>query len=247
MCVYLLIKYNYTHTHIHTHGKQGHLALLCRMLFLRTFSFVTLFLGGFAAPIPPKPDGFIYKPPSICPPSSITQLSAFYDLLCPDSRASWPVIKAVAEHYGSLMLQTRVHTFPLPYHRNAFLANQAGQAIAAQKESDFFPWMEAVYAHQESYYNVNTTNKTEVDVKSMLANLAFYALDYDPVKVMGWLEYGSRYDGATRTSWKYACSKGVTGTPIFFVNGVAVDADASWTVAQWLKLLDAIIYPSSEF
>ena len=45
----------------------------------------------------------------------------------------------------------------------------------------------------------------------------------------------------TRVSWKYACSRGIVGTPTFLVNGVAIDADDSWTLAQWKALIDPIL------
>ena len=44
----------------------------------------------------------------------------------------------------------------------------------------------------------------------------------------------------TRVSWKTGCSRSVTGTPSFFVNGVPVQADASWTLDQWTALLDPL-------
>lgn len=215
-------------------------------MFSKSFVLTILVVGGLAgAPIPPKTDGFFYKRPFTCKSSDVTQLSAYYDLVCPDSRSSWPGVKAAAQFYGS-DLQVRVHTFPLPYHRNALLANQAGQAIAAQLESDFFVWMEAVYAEQESYGNVITTNKTEVEVKEMLASLAQKTLNIEPAKTMGWLDYTSPYDEATRVSWKFGCSKAVSGTPTIFVNGVVVDADPTWNLTQWRKLLDPIIHPSKK-
>lgn len=50
-------------------------------------------------------------------------------------------------------------------------------------------------------------------------------------------------NGPTRVAWKYACSRGVTGTPIYFVNGMPVpQADASWTLAQWQRLIDPLVH-----
>lgn len=44
-------------------------------------------------------------------------------------------------------------------------------------------------------------------------------------------------------SWKFACSKGVLGTPTFFVNGVFVNGDPSWTLADWRQVLDPLLQP----
>ena len=52
---------------------------------------------------------------------------------------------------------------------------------------------------------------------------------------------GTAMDAQTRVAWKYACSRGVTGTPVFFVNGVPVAADAEWTVEQWVNVIDPLV------
>jgi hypothetical protein len=48
--------------------------------------------------------------------------SCVQDNLCSFTKASWPTIKALADHYQQLnaSLEIRVHWFPLPYHHNAF-------------------------------------------------------------------------------------------------------------------------------
>lgn len=46
-----------------------------------------------------------------------------------------------------------------------------------------------------------------------------------------------------RVSWKFACSKAVLGTPTFFVNGVQVNGDPSWTLADWRTMLDPLLQP----
>ena len=43
-------------------------------------------------------------------------LEAFYDLMCPDSAASWPTVQEVMTHYGPDKLQFILHRFPLPHH-----------------------------------------------------------------------------------------------------------------------------------
>jgi hypothetical protein len=47
----------------------------------------------------------------------------------------------------------------------------------------------------------------------------------------------------TRVSWKYACSRGVLGTPTYLVNGVQVQADPDWGLAQWRQMLDPLLQP----
>ncbi len=37
----------------------------------------------------------------------------------------------------------------------------------------------------------------------------------------------------TRVSWKYGCSRGISGTPMFLINGVPVAGDPGWKQADW--------------
>ena len=45
----------------------------------------------------------------------------------------------------------------------------------------------------------------------------------------------------TRISWKFACSRSVTGTPSFFVNDLPLfDQGDGFSLAQWTRLLDPL-------
>lgn len=176
--------------------------------------------------------------------NDITQLETFFDLTCPDCKAAWPNVKQVADYYGPEKLTVRVHTLPLPYHRQAFPAAQAATAIGAQKESDFFVWLEAVFNVQDKFYNANSMNMSANDVNSAYALLASKTLAIDVAKVNDWLSLTSSYNEDARVSWKYAAFRGITGTPGFLVNGVAVNADPSWTLAEWRQVLDPLINPT---
>ncbi len=51
----------------------------------------------------------------------------------------------------------------------------------------------------------------------------------------------------TRISWKYATTRGVSGTPTFFVNDINIpDADSTWTLAQWQALIDPLLAPQAK-
>ncbi|CAF3126390.1 unnamed protein product [Rotaria sp. Silwood2] len=45
----------------------------------------------------------------------------------------------------------------------------------------------------------------------------------------------------TRISWKYACSRGVVGTPTFFINGVVTSANSAWSLDDWKSVIDPIL------
>ncbi|KAJ6813090.1 uncharacterized protein M6B38_145380 [Iris pallida] len=49
-------------------------------------------------------------------------------------------------------------------------------------------------------------------------------------------------DEATRVSFKYGCSRGVTGTPYFFVNGFALPGSGSaLDYETWRSIIDPLL------
>ena len=49
----------------------------------------------------------------------------------------------------------------------------------------------------------------------------------------------SEWDFGTRSSWKYAVSRGVTGTPAYFLNGVYLDDASNYNIPQqWYAFFD---------
>jgi hypothetical protein len=50
------------------------------------------------------------------------------------------------------------------------------------------------------------------------------------------LGYDNQQDVETRASWSYAISRGVTGTPTFFLNGVYIDGADQYNTTQWMQI-----------
>lgn len=50
-----------------------------------------------------------------------------------------------------------------------------------------------------------------------------------------------------RYAWKYAASRGMTGTPQFLVNGVHVPMAAEYSVTQWNMFLDELLNTPTSF
>jgi len=44
-----------------------------------------------------------------------------------------------------------------------------------------------------------------------------------------------------RYAWKYGCSRGVSGTPFFMINGVLDPNGGSYTVDDWTKLINELM------
>lgn len=170
-------------------------------------------------------------------------------------------MKKVVPKYQPTDLRLVHHLFPLPYHHNAFSVAQAAMTVAhALHPSKFQVWMETMYNNQEmyvrfypsfyhgnsfySFYNTPTASQSQIQVTQQLKSLAMKT--FPELTLEQWNSGmsghgGTKMDVLTRTAWKYACSRGVTGTPIFFINGVPVSAQSDWSVQQWIELLDPLI------
>lgn len=53
-----------------------------------------------------------------------------------------------------------------------------------------------------------------------------------------------QFDWATRVSWKYACSRAVSGTPTYLVNGVNAFSNEQRTLDAWIALIDGLLLGS---
>ena len=42
---------------------------------------------------------------------------------------------------------------------------------------------------------------------------------------------------------RYGASRGLSSTPSFLLNGVAISADPSWSVDQWKQVIDPVLKP----
>ena len=214
-------------------------------LVFNSFFLFSLFLGYTRGqlPIPSHPDGFTYKNGSFSAP---IQIDFHVDLLCPDCKASFPTMLQVAERYGDDTLRLNTHSFPLPYHRNAYLAATGSQAVVNENEDDmvFYTWAQGMFDNQEKFLNDATEDMTVDEIISMYGDVAEDSGLKKKVITTGLKS--KEVDGQTRVSWKYGCSRGVASTPTFFINGVTVNASPSWTVKDWSQLIDSILSPSSQ-
>ncbi|KDO34647.1 hypothetical protein SPRG_00709 [Saprolegnia parasitica CBS 223.65] len=199
-------------------------------------------LATAQVPIPASPPGFTYAQGSA---DAHIQLDMFIDLLCPDSKAAYPALQQVAANLSSSAFRLRFHQFPLPYHHNAYSFAQASRTIAhALGDDTFTRWMEAVYANQDAYWNKATETLGQKQVTAQIGALA--KKTFPELTDTQWAEGmtghgGTQMDVDTRTEWKYACTRGISGTPMYLLNEVPFDADASWTYDDWMKALAPLL------
>ncbi|KJE93977.1 hypothetical protein CAOG_04686 [Capsaspora owczarzaki ATCC 30864] len=190
-------------------------------------------------PIPSRPDGFAYANGS---PAAPLQIDLFVDLLCPDSQAIWPTLKQVADHYGAPTLRLVTHIFPLPYHHNAYYAAQGTQVVAAANVNAVYKWLDAVFAAQDSFEDDPTVNLTSNQVINMYAALS-QTIGVPAAVFLKGMDSDDT-DESARIAWKYGCTRGVAGTPWFFVNGISVAASSAWSVSDWVSVLDPLLNSS---
>eukprot|EP01018_Ginkgo_biloba_P013452 Gb_11829 [translate_table: standard] len=189
-------------------------------------------------PIPPRYDGFIYK--NRISLNSIL-VEAFFDPLCPDSRDSWQPLKEVL-HYYKHKVTLIVHPFALPYHYNAFLASRSLHIVNRINTSSTYPLLDLFFKHQEKFYNKATLHSTPASVIKKIVHLVSTKLGNSSLNALELGFQDPSTDMATRISFKYGCSRAVTGTPYFFVNGIPLlNDDETLDYNAWQKIINPLL------
>lgn len=189
---------------------------------------------------PARPDGFVYPPGRRVDPDSIL-IEAFFDPVCPDSKDAWPPLKQVFQRYGS-RVSFLLHLLPLPYHDNAYLSSRALHIVNALNANATFSLLEGFFEHQALFYNAQTQLLSRPEVVEKIVKLGTGTLgnSYQHVLKSGFNNTIS--DRATRVSFKYSASRGVYGTPTFYVNGfVLPDAGSPLDFGGWRKVIDPLV------
>ena len=174
------------------------------------------FAGLIAAqvPIPSRPEGYGVGGPA----DAHVVVEMFLDLLCPDCKASWPTALQVIQAYGT-KIHFRIHTFPLPYHTNAFVVSQGLHVVAnatTRNLDAIFQYATKVFENQERWYNGATQSMTMPQVVDSLATfVAETGLVAKDKFVAGMMS--ADLNDETRISWKYACSRGTSNRNMTFV------------------------------
>ncbi|KAJ9186413.1 hypothetical protein P3X46_001986 [Hevea brasiliensis] len=213
--------------------------------------FATLILSFFclislsswtlhAQTLPPaRYDGFVYQNRPGDADSIL--IEAFYDPVCPDSRDSWPPLKQALRYYGS-RTSLVVHLLPLPYHDNAFVASRALHIANLLNTSSTFPLLEQFYEHQERFYNNETHNLSRASVVKEMVKFATEAVGNSYYSAIESGFNDRKTDLKTRVSFKYSTSRGVFGTPTFYVNGFALpDTGSTIDYNGWRSIIDPLI------
>lgn len=177
------------------------------------------------------------------------RMEVFLDPCCPDSKRAYPTMKAVAEHFGPSVVQLKVHLFPLPYHRNSHVITKGAHVISEFKNKTttnssaaVFAWLDLVYKNLDKLTPTATSKMNDGEVlDSLLAPMARAVCGIAPAAFATAVAPHTPADSAARLAWKYGCTRGVYGTPMFSVNDVFVNADPTWTLEQWVKMIQPLV------
>lgn len=185
-------------------------------------------------PVPPTPDGFVYGPPV----TTNYTLDVFFDHLCSYSAQAFPGLYLYWSN-NQHWLRMVVHIVPLPYHYYSFFVGRAGRFIQINYPANFTEYMSWMFNHQSKYLDT----AQGWDQSTLYTNLATdtqTATGVNSTLVMNSLNDTS-YNYDLRISWKYAQSKGISGTPMYMVNGVLVPAASGFTKYQdWQNFFNSL-------
>nr|ACU16578.1 unknown [Glycine max] len=207
---------------------------------LAALQVFVIFLSGGADYIPPsRLDGFVYQNGYL--DLDTVLIEAFYDPVCPYSRDSWPPLKQALHHHSS-RVSFLLHLLPLPYHDNAFVATRALHIVNTLNASATFPLLEWFFKHQEKFYGAQTRNLSRASIVDEIVKSATEAAGSSYYNAIKHGFNDTKTDYQTRVSFKYAASRGVYGTPSFYVNGFLLpDTGATADYKTWRKVIDPLV------
>ncbi|KAG0457046.1 hypothetical protein HPP92_021879 [Vanilla planifolia] len=210
-----------------------------RLLLLSCFMAGALDFSLAQVSIPSKYDGFVYRGGSLWEGSVIVE--AFFDPMCPDSRDSWPPLKQVLQFFHP-RVSLIVHPFALPYHSNSYASCRALHIANKLNASSTYPLLELFFLYQKSYYNAPTYNTSMAFIINQFSKIAEEAVGLGSYSAIISGFNDSRTDMSTRISFKYGCSRGVMGTPYFFVNGIPLpDYGFALNYSKWRSIIGPLL------
>ncbi|KAK7310988.1 hypothetical protein RJT34_08822 [Clitoria ternatea] len=211
-----------------------------KILFLVLAIFFTAATADYIPP--PRLDGFVYNNPSSSFALQDTVLiEAYFDPLCPDSRDSWPPLKQALQHYGS-SVSLLLHLLPLPYHDNAFVASRALHVVNNLNSSATFPLLEWLFKYQEKFSGAQTRELSRASIVEEIVKVTTQVLGSSYYNSIVKSFSDTTTEIQTRVSFKYAASRGVYGTPFFYVNGFLLpDIGEAIDYNAWRKVIDPLV------
>lgn len=174
------------------------------------------------------------------------EIEAVYDLTCSDCKAYDPKFQAFlkSDWLDSTVgdqIKVTYTFFPLPYHHGCWFVHKLlpyfeDQCRTEGQTCNYIEYINFSLANQNDVLNARASLQED-----MVNNWTKKVADQFKLKQQDLIDavHSSENEDRLRTMWKYAASKGATGTPTYFVNSIML-LDPPYQTADWLKLLNDV-------
>ncbi|EFC39507.1 predicted protein [Naegleria gruberi] len=185
-------------------------------------------------------------------PNTLVEFEMFLDLTCPDCATHFQSItKPLVQYYfnnGTSGNQDKVvfslHLMPLPMHIAGFYSAQTYSIVSKFSKADrnvCWKFLDLFFSNQSPASNANLKNMNQAQIFNLI-----YATYVQPLGLISYEQYLSEMNSQSSfaqaaSMFGYATSRGLYGTPFFFVNGVNVFNGYDFTAADWISMIDGII------
>ncbi|KAL9650628.1 hypothetical protein ABK040_016345 [Willaertia magna] len=144
-----------------------------------------------------------------------------------------------------------IHFMPLPMHIAGFYSAQTYSIISKYAKADkniCFKFLNLIFTNQSLVSNVNLKNLNQLQIFKLI-----YTNFVQPTLggLISYEEYLNEMNNQSTSfiqaasMFGYATSRGLYGTPFFFVNGVNVFNGQEFMASDWIAMIDGIIKSTS--
>ena len=194
-------------------------------------------------PIPERHPGFGFGSMK-----SNIQIEFIYDITCSDCRSHDPITQAFLDSpwHNSTVREEIFYSYtllPLPYHHESWVPHKLIPMILDEcyftDECHYYEYINFTLTYQDLI--LKTVNVNENDIIDQWTQFVAMNFNYTLADLQKVYTNDDTHDseGRMRYMWKYAASRGITGTPSAIVNGVPL-TDYPETVEDWISLIDSL-------
>lgn len=164
--------------------------------------------------------------PVLGPADAPITVVAFSDFQCPFCKRAAPTFRQLVDEYkGKVRIAFRQH--PLPMHKFAMPAAKA--SLAAHAQGKFWEYHDLLFENQQ---DLSEENLIKLAQKAGL-NVPKFTKDMKSTK----------FDQEIQDDTNFAMKVGASGTPAFFINGVALKG--AKPLASFKEVIDKLLNPGA--
>jgi protein-disulfide isomerase len=166
-------------------------------------------------------------------------IELFCDPLCPECRDTWPILKTVLGRYPT-QVSARVHLVNLPYHTWAYYSIIAIYALNSTTLAK--QMIDGLYSanEQSKFSNTALSNVPEAQIPAAFAD--FVAAKFGISKEAYLADFNNQtIRSAAGSTFSWAASHLVDGTPTVHFNGALTNLDVDSTLANWTSIVEALL------